>query len=237
MFGPVQNRLQQRGGPALLELILRNIYILYMKITFPIPQNDDKQHELCSVCHQGNVYRFQDAEGIVKFECPHCGAIKDRFLGIDNSPNGRVWWIDSDNEMWHESAGIFVRRPDGKYLFFERVAFPFGYTVPAGHVDKSDDTAADTAMRELHEEVGIGATVARVVTTNIIGDKCIGGADCHKWSIFVARINHNINVEVLEKQEGKHPVWLTLEEAATKELPFAIRYIIDHFSEAIERSE
>ncbi len=49
---------------------------------------------------------------------------------------------------------MFVRNPEGKFLFFERTIFPFAFTVPAGHVDAGEEPDI-AALRELEEEVGL----------------------------------------------------------------------------------
>jgi len=38
---------------------------------------------------------------------------------------------------------------------------------------------------------------------------------------------------VLEQDEGRHPVWMTLEEVRQKSLPPAIKYLLDHFADQI----
>lgn len=212
-----------------------------MKITFPLPKDDGKRHEICITCHHDGVTRFQDTDGLIRFRCPECGTVNSRYIHIGYRPDDGKWWLDDNDELWNESAGVFVRRADGKFLFFERIAYPLGYTIPAGHVDRQEDDPAHTAIRELQEEVGIAVPeVTHIATTDIVGDKCIGGADAHKWSIYRADIDHELEVKMqgehLEEQEGRHPVWLTLDEAKTKELPFAIRYILDHFADQIEAS-
>ena len=55
------------------------------------------------------------------------------------------WWTDSSRECWHEVAGVFIASPEGKFLFFERTKFPFGLTVPAGHVDRGEMPARTAA--------------------------------------------------------------------------------------------
>jgi 8-oxo-dGTP pyrophosphatase MutT (NUDIX family) len=204
-----------------------------MKILFSLPPDDGEYHGLCMTCHQDGVIRFKDDEGFIKFRCPHCQAVNDRYIHIGYKPDDGVWWIDDAKELWHESAGVFVRRPDGKYLFFERIAYPLGYTIPAGHVDRQDLSPATTAIRELKEETGITApSVTQIDEADIEGDKCIGGADSHKWSVFLATLTRDTDISI-EDSEGRKPVWLTLEEASERELPFAIRFIIDHFGAKI----
>lgn len=203
-----------------------------MKITFPLP-TDQQTHRYCINCHTDGI-RLKKVAGLIKWECPTCDTISDRYIHIGSTSEDGKWWVGDDNELWHESAGVFVRNPDGKYLFFERIAYPLGYTVPAGHVDNGEEGQA-AAVRELGEEVGIvSKNLTHIVSPEIAGDKCVGGADAHKWHVYREDLAGLLDAKVLEEEEGKHPVWMTLDEAATKELPFVIRYILDNFAEQIE---
>lgn len=207
-----------------------------MKITFPLP-TDNASHHYCLQCHADGVRRVE-VDGLTKFTCPSCHALADRYIHIGNTPHDGKWWVDEKGDLWGETACVFVRNPEGKYLFFERITFPLGYTVPAGHVDNAETGGEAAARRELQEEVGITARHLKfVVKTDIIGDCCVGGADAHVWWIYREDLDHTIDVEVLEKEEGKKPIWLTLAEARAKELPFAIRYILEHFSDQIEAAD
>lgn len=204
-----------------------------MKITFPLPK-DDQSHHFCIVCNQDGVTSTKVGD-LIKWQCPSCGAVSDRYIHIGNTDQDGKWWTDDDGEIWHESAGVFVRNPEGKYLFFERVAYPLGYTVPAGHVDNGEE-GEHAAVRELEEEVGVKSKHRKhIVTTDIVGDKCVGGGDQHRWHVFREDLDAPLDISVLEEDEGRRPVWLTLEEASQKELPFAIRYLLDNFAAQIEQ--
>lgn len=61
----------------------------------------------------------------------------------------------------HTSVGMFVYKGD-KLLLIERKKFPFGFAVPAGHVDNDHDFET-AALRELKEEVGLdGVTLTKI---------------------------------------------------------------------------
>jgi 8-oxo-dGTP pyrophosphatase MutT (NUDIX family) len=52
---------------------------------------------------------------------------------------------------------VFVRNRAGRFLFFDRRAFPVSaLAVPAGHVD-AGESPERAARRELHEETGWNA--------------------------------------------------------------------------------
>jgi 8-oxo-dGTP pyrophosphatase MutT (NUDIX family) len=203
-----------------------------MKITFA-PPTDNLTHRYCVECNADAVSLIK-VDGLVKWQCSACGKVSDRYLHIGNTPEDGKWWLDDSQEIWHESAGVFVRSPEGKYLFFERIAYPLGYTIPAGHVDNGEE-GGQAAVRELGEEVGVQSKqLTHIVSTDIVGDKCVGGADSHKWHVYREDLDQALDVTVLEEEEGKQPVWLTLDEAKQKPLPFAIKYLLDNYADRIE---
>ncbi len=184
-------------------------------------------------CHADAVSSIR-VDGFVKWQCGACGKVNDRYIHIGNTEYDGKWWLDDQQELWNESACVFVRNPNGQYLFFERIAYPLGYTVPAGHVDNGEE-GEHAAIRELKEEVGLDAKRFKLITvTDIIGDKCVGGSDAHKWHVYREDLDSLFDVQVLEEDEGRHPVWMTIQEAEKKELPFAIRYLLDNFGDQID---
>jgi ADP-ribose pyrophosphatase len=202
-----------------------------MKITFPVLK--EGSHRYCMVCHAADTITNIEIDGQFKRKCSACGAVSDRYIHIGNNKDDAIWWIDENDELRHESAGVFVRNPEGKYLFFERTSFPLGFTIPAGHVDNGED-GAQAAARELNEEVGITSSrLTYIASAEIAGDACGAGADTHKWYVFREDLAVSLDVKVLEQDEGRHPVWMTLEEVRQKSLPPAIKYLLDHFADQI----
>jgi 8-oxo-dGTP pyrophosphatase MutT (NUDIX family) len=201
-----------------------------VKISFPLP-TDNKTYKYCLSCHADGVELVKQG-GAVRWHCPNCGSTNDRYLHIGNTPQDGKWWVDKDNELWHESAGVFVRNPGGKYLFFERTAWPLQYTVPAGHVDNGEAPDA-AAARELQEEVGIAASkLTHIATDDVVGDACAGGADAHRWHAYQEDIPTDKEITVSE--EGRRPVWMTLEQAKTKELLPVIRHVIEKYGDQLK---
>jgi 8-oxo-dGTP pyrophosphatase MutT (NUDIX family) len=168
-------------------------------------------------------------DGTTVFECSACGAKNSRALYFGGPVKE---WIAEDGEFWHASVGMFIRNPEGKYLFLDRTEFPFGAAPPAGHVDE-DEEALVAAKRELEEEIGLKLNDLRhVVTADILGDSCSGGSDAHRWDIYVGVLPSDQKVQI--NSEGKRPVWLSLDELKAREKPFVINYILEHFSKEID---
>lgn len=201
-----------------------------MQIDFPLPK-DKEAHKYCMECHKEGIQAVV-RDGITMYGCPGCGRVSNRYIHIGNGPQDGKWWLDDNNELCHESAGVFVRNPEGKYLFFERTQFPLGFTIPAGHVDNGEGYAA-AAIRELQEEVGIASRyMHHILDVDIVGDACSSGSDMHRWHVY--REDLPESVEVTVQEEGRRPVWMTLNEALTKDLPLAIRQLIEQHAVEVE---
>lgn len=194
-----------------------------MKINFPLPA-DNRFHQYCPECHSEDLQRVFEGKKTF-WLCDNCHKKSPRLVVIDPKI---TWWIDeATKELWHESVGVFVFDKRDRALFFDRILFPFGLTIPAGHLDVGEDIGK-AVKRELHEETGIKAnTLTLFSEEDIIGDKCRGGADNHKWHLYTTRIEKI--TEVKTNVEGVKPVWLTLDEALQNEPLFVVRYFIEKY--------
>jgi 8-oxo-dGTP pyrophosphatase MutT (NUDIX family) len=189
-----------------------------MRLDFPLP-DDDGRHEYCIYCHAETVERKSEY-----FHCHTCGRRGGRRIVIDPATS---WWVD-DGEYWHESAGVFVRDHDGRFLFVERAIYPVGQlNVPAGHVD-ADESPEQAALRELCEEIGwVAPRVEHVATEDIVGDSCRRGADAHRWHAYSAVFDTSHDLRL--SGEGVRAEWLTLAEARTRNLTHPVRHIIERY--------
>lgn len=205
-----------------------------MKIDF-LPLQDNTHGEYCLHCHAETV-QWTVVDGKKRCTCRSCGRDDERAIVID--PRIR-WWVDPDGEYWHESAGVFVRDPQGRFLFFQRTAFPYRLTVPAGHVE-SGEHPQHAAARELFEEVGIRAThenLRLIADEYLNGDTCRRGSDAHRWHAYLLNLDNHQTAEAHREltinEEGEAPRWLTLGQALTSQPTFAVEHIIDRHSHAL----
>ncbi|KUL25794.1 NUDIX domain-containing protein [Actinoplanes awajinensis] len=181
---------------------------------------DEKcERTTCIDCGSENLTR--DAAGL--YVCGACGAHRPRAVII--TPDIR-WWLAADGEYWHQTAGIFVRNDAGEYLLFRRTRFPFGLTIPAGHVEVDEDPA-HAARRELLEETSLDArALHHLGDVDIPGDSCRRGADAHRWNCFVTEAGGT--QDVVLNQEGISPVWRSLPEMrAATELTLATSFLVN----------
>ena len=83
----------------------------------------------------------------------------------------------------HTSVGMLVWKDD-KLLLIERAKFPFGFAIPAGHVD-GDKTFEESAKRELQEEVGLETKELKFIAEERKENLCRReGGTWHYWKIY-----------------------------------------------------
>lgn len=202
-------------------------YEQYMKITF-VPPTDGQEHHFCFHCHAEGVEIVYDADGHMQFHCATCGQTLPRCIYFSSA----TYWLDGSRTLWHETGGFFVRRPDGRFLFFERDNWPLGFHIPCGHID-AGESGEQGALRELREEVGIVPEAYQLIDVfDLIGDSCSGGADDHRWHLYLAKVNEYADIGV--KEEGSNLQWLTLNEALQRPLLDSMRTLIQRYHVALE---
>jgi ADP-ribose pyrophosphatase YjhB (NUDIX family) len=108
----------------------------------------------------------------------------------------------------HTSVGMMVRN-EGKILLIERARFPFGYAIPAGHVD-GDKSFEEAAKRELKEEVGLEPISMQKIYEGRRENPCRReGGSWHLWKIYEVTTKGGVNRSI---DETKRANWFTKEE-------------------------
>ena len=103
----------------------------------------------------------------------------------------------------HTSVGMLVWKND-KLLLIERAKFPFGFAVPAGHVD-GDQTYEESARRELKEEVGLETKELKLIAEGRKENHCRReGGTWHYWKIYQIIVSGDIE---RSKDETKQVGW------------------------------
>ncbi|MCA9331414.1 NUDIX hydrolase [Candidatus Saccharibacteria bacterium] len=190
-------------------------------------KDDGQYHQYCEKCHAETISRVKDGER-TQYACSSCNGRYDRSIVVDP---GLVWWVDEEQNYWHESAGVFIRNDNSEFLFFDRIIFPFSLTIPSGHVDKGED-AMTAAKREVSEEVGLTVeNIREVAVADVWGDQCRRGADVHRWHAFVADLPSDAGISL--NHEGLNPQWKTLDEAIASDIITPVRYMIDNYKQQI----
>ena len=109
----------------------------------------------------------------------------------------------------HTSVGMLVWNGD-ELLLIERAKPPFGFAVPAGHVD-GDSSYEVAARRELKEEVGLDAVNLELVAEGRKENPCRReGGSWHYWKFYKANISGDIASKVVRSlDETKNVGWYT----------------------------
>lgn len=108
----------------------------------------------------------------------------------------------------HTSVGMFVWQND-KLLLIERARFPFGFAIPAGHVD-GDPTYEESAKRELKEEVGLDTKELKLIAEGRKENRCRReDGTWHYWKLYQVTTTGEIN---RSKDETKQVDWYTKDE-------------------------
>jgi ADP-ribose pyrophosphatase YjhB (NUDIX family) len=191
---------------------------------------DGKRHRYCQNCLSEEV-KDVIIKGKKYYRCDSCGQTHDRLIDIDPQLK---WWIDEKtNEYCHESVGMLVIGPDKKILFIERTIFPFGHTIPAGHLEVGEKPDM-AVLRELKEETGIIQSEATLFKEELItNDPCRRGADFHFWHLYITKLEGTPKIET-DKDEGKNPVWFDLTQALEKKLTSPVRYFLEKYKDEID---
>ncbi|MGW1256930.1 NUDIX hydrolase [Streptomyces sp. NPDC002513] len=205
-----------------------------MKLDFLPPHalRDDAVRHYCLRCRGASV-QWRTTGPRRHCVCRACGHVADRALVLDPALR---WWTDAENEYWHETAGVFVRDVRGRLLFFDRTAFPFGLTIPAGHVERHEHPD-EAAVRELREETGIaGERLEPLARTLIPGDGCRRGADAHLWHVYRTADAVDADLAVELGPEGTSALWLTPDEALRHPVTYAVRRLLGECRSALDPS-
>lgn len=108
----------------------------------------------------------------------------------------------------HTSVGMFVWK-DEKLLLIERAKFPFGFAIPAGHVD-GDSSYEESAKRELREEVGLEAEDLKLLAEGRKENPCRReGGTWHYWKMYEVITTGDIK---RSEDETKQVGWYTKEQ-------------------------
>ncbi len=108
----------------------------------------------------------------------------------------------------HTTVGMFVWKDD-KLLLIERGKPPYGFEVPAGHVD-GDTTFEDAAERELREEVGLNTSELTLVAEGRKENKCRReGGSWHYWKLYKVEVNGDMDRSLDETKQAR---WFSIDE-------------------------
>lgn len=198
-----------------------------MKIDFPI--NSTSYTEYCVKCHLANKLEQQKINGTTQYKCSSCNASEPRAIIIDPQIE---YWIDKDDEYCHKSVGVFIFNSESKILVFRLSKYPFGWTIPAGHIDKNE-APLHAVKREAREESDLNITqVKHISAISIDKDGCRRGADRHYWEVYCARADSD--APRIDVNEGSEYRWLGLDQLSELQKTPALEFILSQVAERIK---
>lgn len=163
----------------------------------------------CSLCGAPEVQKLKSKTGLTLYKCKHCKNIAERFLAWDPK---MVQYFNDQQELVHDSVGVFVQNLHQEILLFKRIKYPFLWTIPAGHLNL-DENPVSAAARELKEETGIETNnnLQEIFSGEIKGDSCVGGADIHFWHAYVYHLQTKVTPKI-KAEEGTDWDWFSLNQ-------------------------
>lgn len=106
----------------------------------------------------------------------------------------------------------------------DRVNFPFGWACPAGHIEENE-TPEEAMIREVKEEVNIGAKKYDLILHEFIADNvCKRGVKGHDF--FVYEIT-NWDGEMKNNTESKGVKWMGKEDVQNIQLEEVWKYFVE----------
>lgn len=186
--------------------------------------------QYCINCFSKNVQRTFENE-LTYYKCSDCNKKLERSLVIDDSVN---WWVDKDNNYWHESVGVIVVY-NNKILTQLRQIYPFAYALPAGHLDKGEENEPEAAAkRELWEETGIATDSLELLKSKLDmpGDSCRRGSDHHRWHLY--RLNLEQEPELKISEEASKFEWMSLDDLRRCEnITYPLKFFVETIGEGL----
>lgn len=199
-----------------------------MIVPFPLP-TDNLRHRYCQNCYSEEVEDIVIDEKRL-YKCNKCGKTFDRLIDIDPK---LIYWVDKETkEYWHESVGVIVSNQKKQILLIERTIYPYGHTIPAGHLE-TGEIPEKAAIRELFEETRIKtSTLNHFIDEDIDIDPCRRGADKHRWHIYKYLLKEEKKIAA-DIGEGKNPKWLSLTQSLQKKLTPPVLYLLKKYGDKL----
>lgn len=163
--------------------------------------------------------------------CIECGAKVEKFekdgrehyrceKGHENTRmefHDEVESYEEDGETIHCSVGAAIVH-DGEVLVLKRRKYPYALTIPAGHLEPSDESPEKAVVREIREEAGLEANPHELekLFEGRIEDPCRRGADYHDWDFYILELDQRPEIQVNDEAESFE--WFRPEQLNGKDL-------------------
>lgn len=169
----------------------------------------------CITCSSNNIENVVEDNRILYY-CKSCKTKNLRFNAKSNNFAAK----EIDGNTVHISTAALIKK-NNKYLFTNRNDYPFGFSLPVGHV-YSGETIKKSLERKVLEETGLIVTKSTLICSTLFADCCKYGTDLHQWNIYECSVKGKI-IPCFEVSEAK---WIKKEDIEKLDLTAPIRYIL-----------
>lgn len=158
------------------------------------------------------------------YYCATCDELQERIM---DSRYGKDVTIPTAEGVTHISVGAIIRNPKDpeRILLIKRRSFPFGFDIPAGHVEYNEKPL-EAVKREVLEELGLHVKRAKLVyNQEMKGNRCRYGAESHIWYVYDCECDTSTP---FLNPEGEAIGWYTRNEALNLDLVPSAHYLFTH---------
>lgn len=170
----------------------------------------------CTNCLSNNVVKVLNKNHAF-YKCQNCGSSD---TGIHQS-NRQIVSINNDGFIQHTTIAAVIKKGD-KYLFLNRKSFPYGMTMPSGHLEQGE-SINNALSREVQEETGLMVVKKKLLLHHTFYDKCKNGADFHEWYLFECTSSQN---KVAINNESSDHIWVSKKDIPKLKLVPSVRYAL-----------
>jgi len=158
--------------------------------------------KVCIICNSDNLTEIVE-KNLVKYYCSSCKQKSSRYLD-----RGRIKKINTNYGIKHQVVKAIIKNGKGQILFIKRRTYPFGITIPAGHIDNGE-TSREALDREVFEETGLRVKKAKLFFKEVdVKNSCRAGTDYHDWFAYECETQGT----VMENYEIDSVFWSPPEE-------------------------
>jgi 8-oxo-dGTP diphosphatase len=173
----------------------------------------------CLTCNQHNINEVVENNRRY-YLCRTCNKLYER--ARDSRYGKDVAITTKDGATHHVCIGALIRLQD-KILLLKRRSYPYGYDIPAGHVEYGE-TPEQAAKREIFEETGLRVKDPTLIYNGVLkGNKCRYGAENHIYYFYEYKAP---NEHPILSDESESVGWYTPEEIGALALVSSARVLL-----------
>ena len=136
---------------------------------------------------------------------------------------GKTLAVHDQGGVTHKCVGAIIERAN-RFLLIKRRCYPFGYGLPAGHLEYGEQPL-EGLTREVAEETALSVSDNILIYEGEIPkSKCRYGSDRHYWYFYECNVNEHLT---FLNAESTCVGWYSLEEMNNLDLTPSARFIFE----------